>query len=63
MITTLLQHRFYSDDADVYVPYSAPFFNTDRDSSSTAWTTHGQERQSRLRGDKTYTVTGQCVGR
>ena len=30
-ITTLLQHRFYPNDADIYVPYSAPFFDTDRD--------------------------------
>ena len=30
-ITTLLQHKFYPEDMDIYVPYSAPFFNTDRD--------------------------------
>jgi len=30
-ITTLLQHRFYPNDMDIYVPYSAPFFDTDRD--------------------------------
>lgn len=30
-IATLLQHRFYPNDMDIYVPYSAPFFNTDRD--------------------------------
>lgn len=30
-ITTLLQHRFYPNDMDIFVPYAAPFFNTDRD--------------------------------
>jgi len=30
-ITTLLQHRFYPNDMDIFVPYSAPFFDTDRD--------------------------------
>ena len=29
--TTLLQHRFYPEDMDIYMPYSAPFFDTDRD--------------------------------
>ncbi|MBQ9603124.1 MAG: hypothetical protein IJR42_04875 [Paludibacteraceae bacterium] len=42
MITTLLQHRLYPDDADVYVPYSAPFFNTDRDTTMQRyWYTNG----------------------
>ena len=31
-ITTLLQHSFHPEDADIFVPYSAPFFTTDRDS-------------------------------
>ena len=31
-ITTLLQHAFHPEDADIFVPYSAPFFTTDRDS-------------------------------
>jgi len=30
-IATLLQHKFYPNDMDIFVPYSAPFFNTDRD--------------------------------
>ena len=30
-ITTLLQHTFYPQDFDIFVPYCAPFFNTDRD--------------------------------
>lgn len=29
-ITTLLQHNFYPNDMDIYVPYSAPFFDSDR---------------------------------
>ena len=30
-ITTLLQHTFFPNDMDIFVPYSAPFFDTDRD--------------------------------
>ncbi len=30
-IATLLQHRFYPEDMDIFVPYSAPFFDSDRD--------------------------------
>ena len=30
-ITTLLQHTFFPDDMDIFLPYSAPFFETDRD--------------------------------
>jgi len=30
-ITTLLQHKFYPNDMDIYVPYAAPFFDSDRD--------------------------------
>ena len=29
--TTLLQHTFFPNDMDIFVPYSAPFFDTDRD--------------------------------
>ena len=32
-ITTLLQHTFHPEDMDIYVPYSAPFFDTDRDTT------------------------------
>ena len=32
-ITTLLQHAFYPNDMDIYVPYSAPFFDSDRDTT------------------------------
>ena len=41
-ITTLLQHAFYPNDMDIYVPYSAPFFRTDRDTvMQEYWYTHG----------------------
>lgn len=30
-ITTLLQHTFFPNDMDIFVPYAAPFFDTDRD--------------------------------
>ena len=48
-ITTLLQHRFYPNDADIYVPYSAPFFRTDRDTTmqrywyTTGWNPYYQD--------------------
>ena len=48
-ITTLLQHRFYPNDMDIYVPYAAPFFDTDRDSTmyqywyTTGWSPEFQE--------------------
>ena len=29
--TTLLQHMFFPNDMDMFVPYAAPFFDTDRD--------------------------------
>jgi len=32
-ITTLLQHTFHPEDMDIYVPYSAPFFESDRDTT------------------------------
>ncbi len=39
---TLLQHRFYPEDMDIYVPYSAPFFPSDRDTTMQAyWYTQG----------------------
>jgi hypothetical protein len=30
-ITTLLQHTFFPNDMDIFVPYAAPFFDTERD--------------------------------
>ena len=45
-ITTLLQHRFYPNDMDIYVPYSAPFFNTDRDTTMQQyWYTNGWNKE------------------
>ena len=32
-ITTLLQHAFYPEDMDVYVPYAAPFFESEKDTT------------------------------
>ncbi len=32
-VTTLLQHTFHPEDMDIYVPYSAPFFDSDRDTT------------------------------
>ena len=32
-ITTLLQHTFYPEDMDVFVPYSAPFFDSEKDTT------------------------------
>lgn len=30
-ITTAIQHAYHPEDADIFLPYSAPFFDTDRD--------------------------------
>ena len=47
-ITTLLQHRFYPNDMDIFVPYSAPFFNTDRDTTMQQyWLTNGWSKEHR----------------
>ena len=47
-ITTLLQHRFYPNDMDIFVPYSAPFFRTDRDSTMQRyWYTTGWNKEYR----------------
>jgi uncharacterized repeat protein (TIGR02543 family) len=39
-ITTLIQHAFYPNDMDIFVPYSAPFFDTDRDKEMTRYWYH-----------------------
>ncbi len=52
-ITTLLQHTFHPEDMDVYVPYSAPFFDSDRDTTmQTYWYQNGwsQEFQDMFMG-------------
>ena len=47
-ITTLLQHRFYPNDMDIFVPYSAPFFRTDRDTTMQRyWYTTGWNEEYR----------------
>lgn len=30
-ITTAIQHAYHPEDADIFLPYAAPFFDTDRD--------------------------------
>ena len=30
-ITTAIQHAYHPEDADIFIPYAAPFFDTDRD--------------------------------
>lgn len=45
-ITTLLQHTFYPEDADIFVPYSAPFFVSDRDTAmQTYWYSSGLTKE------------------
>ena len=45
-ITTLLQHTFHPEDMDIYVPYSAPFFDTDRDTTmQTYWYQNGWNQE------------------
>ena len=47
-ITTLLQHTFHPEDMDVYVPYSAPFFDSDRDTTmQTYWYQNGWNQEYR----------------
>ena len=45
-ITTLLQHKFHPEDMDIFVPYSAPFFDTDRDTTmQTYWYQNGWNQE------------------
>ena len=47
-ITTLLQHTFHPEDMDIYVPYSAPFFDSDRDTTmQTYWYQNGWNQEFR----------------
>ena len=47
-ITTLLQHTFYPNDMDIYVPYAAPFFRTDRDTVMQQYLyNHGWDKEYR----------------
>ena len=61
-ITTLLQHTFHPEDMDVYVPYSAPFFDSDRDTTmQTYWYQNGwsQEFQDMFMGIRQTGVSEQ----
>lgn len=45
-ITTLLQHTFHPEDMDIFVPYSAPFFDSDRDTTmQTYWYQNGWNQE------------------
>lgn len=47
-ITTLLQHTFFPNDMDIFLPYSAPFFDTDRDREMTKyWHENGWSKEFR----------------
>lgn len=47
-ITTLLQHTFYPNDMDIFVPYSAPFFESDREPAMTRyWNNNGWSKEFR----------------
>lgn len=47
-ITAALQHMYHPEDADIFVPYSAPFFNTDRDTLiQHYWYNNGWSQQYR----------------
>lgn len=47
-ITTLLQHTFFPDDMDIFVPYSAPFFESDRERGMTRyWYNNGWSKEFR----------------
>ena len=59
-IATLLQHRFYPNDMDIFVPYSAPFFNTDRDTVlqkyyfNTGWSKEFRDMYTTIRRNGIY---------
>lgn len=67
-IATLMQHAFHPEDADIFVPYSAPFFNTDRDTEmqkywyQNGWNEEYREmfmnvrRQATVRMDQIYPI-------
>ncbi len=45
-ITTLLQHTFYPEDMDIYLPYSAPFFESVADTTMyTYWYNKGWNKE------------------
>jgi hypothetical protein len=47
-ITTTIQHAYHPEDADIFVPYSAPFFDTDRDTvMQSYWYNNGWSKEFR----------------
>lgn len=47
-ITTLLQHTFFPDDMDIFLPYAAPFFDSDRSRDvQTYWRENGWSKEFR----------------
>jgi len=47
-ITTTIQHAYYPEDADIFIPYSAPFFDTDRDTvMQSYWYNNGWNEEYR----------------
>lgn len=47
-ITTLLHHTFFPNDMDIFVPYSAPLFDTDRDRNMQKyWYNNGWSKEFR----------------
>ncbi len=47
-ITTLLHHTFYPADMDIFVPYAAPFFDSDRDRNMQKyWYNNGWSKEFR----------------
>lgn len=45
-ITTALQHMYHPEDADIFLPYSAPFFESDRDTLMTPyWYNNGWDQE------------------
>ena len=47
-ITTAIQHTYHPEDADIFLPYSAPFFDTDRDTvMQQYWYNNGWSKEFR----------------
>ena len=47
-ITTTIQHAYHPEDADIFIPYSAPFFDTDRDTvMQSYWYNNGWSKEFR----------------
>lgn len=47
-VTTAIQHLFHPEDADIFVPYAAPFYDSDRDSLTLHyWYNNGWNKEYR----------------